>query len=338
MQQRLERKFVVVVRRTRLRDMVVRHSTVSQARFRSRALGGDWADVEREHGAYEHTVGALRRRLGDLARVVVLERELVPTHVFGPHDIIVCVGQDGLVANCLKYTNGQYVLGINPDPARFDGILLGWNGGDLDVIVRDAERALDSRLPSRSVTMAEARLADGQILRGVNDIFIGLRDHASARYQITHAGRTERQSSCGVLVTTGLGTTGWLKSIVSTARAMSALVEGHEAPGGRTIKLAWEARELVFSVREAFPSKWTQSNLVFGRISERQPLVVNSENPESGVIFSDGMQRDALEFNAPQRVEVGIASAVGRIGWPVTSPREETTRRSKPTRARTHAG
>jgi hypothetical protein len=82
------------------------------------------------------------------------------------------------------------------------------------------------------------------------------------------------------------------------------------------VKLDWEARELFFSVREAFPSRWTQAGLVFGRVKGEEPLIVDSENPEGGVIFSDGMQQDALEFNAPQRAEIGLAAAVGRIGWP----------------------
>lgn len=321
MHERLERKFVLITRRTRLRDMIVRHSTLSQARFRARAAGSDWADFEAENTAYERAIETLRLRLGQLARVVVIERELVPTHVFGPADILVCVGQDGLVANCLKYTAGQYVIGVNPDPARFDGVLLGWDSADLDHITRDAERALDAKLPARAVAMAEARLDDGQVLRGVNDIFIGLRDHGSARYAITHAGRQERHSSSGVLVTTGLGTTGWLRSIVSTARAVSALLDGKPAPGPRLVKLGWDAPELLFSVREAFPSKWTQTDLVFGKVNASQPLTLHSEITAGGVIFSDGMQRDALEFNAPHRVEIGVASVQGRIAWPDTAQR-----------------
>ena len=40
---------------------------------------------------------------------------------------------------------------------------------------------------------------------------------------------------------------------------MTALLDQREAPGGRTIQMPWDARELIFSVREAFPSKWTQT-------------------------------------------------------------------------------
>ena len=316
MQERLERKFVVVTRRTRLKEMVARHSTLSQARYRARAEGSDWADVEAEHGNYERTLDALRARLATHARVVTLERAYLPTHVFGPQDILVCVGQDGLVANSLKYAAGQYVLGVNPDPARFDGILLGWHASEHDRHVADAVRALDERLPSRKDTMAEAKLSDGQSLRAVNDLFIGLRDHGSSRYRLALGPQKERQSSSGVLVTTGLGATGWLKSVVTTASAVAALLDHRAPPGGRTIQLGWDARELVFSVREAFPSKWTQTGLVFGRVKSGEPLIIESENTEGGVIFSDGMQHDALEFNAPLRTEIGLATVAGRIGWP----------------------
>lgn len=295
--------------------MVIRHSTLSQARFRAKSTGVDWPDFELENSNYEKALESIRSILSEQARVVVIEREFIPTHIFGPEDILICVGQDGLVANCLKYTVGQYVLGINPDPERFDGVLLGWNSHELEQISRDAEFALNANLASRQVAMAEAKLNDGQSLRGVNDIFIGLNNHGSARYEISHAGRRERQSSSGVLVTTGLGTTGWLKSIVSTASAVTSILDGKPAPGARVLKLDWDSPELVFSVREAFPSNWTQANLVFGKVTANQPLEINSEVAEGGVIFSDGMQQDALSFNAPQTVTISLAEVQGRIGW-----------------------
>src|SRR6266700_6241111 len=49
---------------------------------------------------------------------------LLPNFVFGPEDIVVALGQDGLVANTLKYLNGQPLVGVNPDPRRYDGQLL----------------------------------------------------------------------------------------------------------------------------------------------------------------------------------------------------------------------
>ena len=148
-----------------------------------------------------------------------------------------------------------------------------------------------------------------------------MRDHGSSRYRLALGKKKERQSSSGVLVTTGLGATGWLRSVVTTASAVAALLDHREATGGRTIQLPWDARELIFSVREAFPSKWTQTDLVFGKVKNGEALVIESENAEGGVIFSDGMQKDALEFNAPLRTEIGLAAVAGRIGWPDTKSR-----------------
>ncbi len=314
--QRIERKFIVITRKTRLSEVIARNSTRSQAKFRVTSVGGDWKDLEQENTTYEKTLETLHSRLSNLARVVALERSLLPTHVFGPHDVLLCVGQDGLVANSLKYTTGQYVLGINPDTARFDGVLLGWQGKNIERILADAERALDGKLSAREVSMAEARLSDHQVLRAVNDLFIGLRDHGSSRYQISQGTKRERQSSSGIIVATGLGSTGWLKSIVTTASAISASLDGQEKTKGRTVKLDWHARQLVYSVREAFPSKWTQTGLVFGKITDENPLVIESENPENSVIFSDGIQKDALEFNAPLKAEITLSKVTGRIGWP----------------------
>ena len=52
-----------------------------------------------------------------------------------------------------------------------------------------------------------ARLNDGQRLLAFNDFLIGHRTHVSARYRLTWHGRTETQSSSGILVSTGAGST-----------------------------------------------------------------------------------------------------------------------------------
>ena len=91
-----------------------------------------------------------------------------------------------LVVNTAKYLDGQPVLAFNPDPARIDGVLLPFGMEAADETVR---AALAGRLERRGVTMARATLDDGQSIEAVNDIFIGTRSHASARYRIEHGGR-----------------------------------------------------------------------------------------------------------------------------------------------------
>ena len=62
-----------------------------------------------------------------------------------------------------------------------------------------------------------------------------------------------------------------------------------------------------------FPSRSTQANLVFGRIDSAGPLRLTSQMPDYGVIFSDGVEHDFLEFNSGMTAEVGIAERIGRL-------------------------
>lgn len=69
--------------------------------------------------------------------------------------------------------------------------------------------------------MAEARMSDDQTLRAVNDLFIGPRTHTSALYELSHDGKTEFQSSSRLIVSTGLGSTAWMKSVVTASLAIA---------------------------------------------------------------------------------------------------------------------
>jgi hypothetical protein len=68
-----------------------------------------------------------------------------------------------------------------------------------------------------------------------------------------------------------------------------------------------EANQLMFAVREPFQSKQTQTNVVAGIVSEQNPLVLQSLMPTNGVIFSDGIESDFLQFNSGAIATIGIA-------------------------------
>jgi hypothetical protein len=75
----------------------------------------------------------------------------------------------------------------------------------------------------------------------------------------------------------------------------------------------WSSRELLFAVREPFPSKTTGTNLVFGKISGREPLRIESLMGENGVIFSDGIESDFISFNSGTEAVIVPADKKGRI-------------------------
>lgn len=324
-----ENKIVLVIRETRLEDLKARFNTVSQARFYVEQLGGDFSDYEAEDAAYRDAVVRAQQALSTLGRVQLVHRAFVPNFIFGPDDIAVAVGQDGLVANTMKYLDGQPLLGVNPDAKRYDGQLLPFVVDDLVKVVPEVFRRAR---PTKSVTMAKASLNNGQTMYAVNDLFIGPKSHGSARYTIHHEGETERQSSSGVIVSTGLGSTGWFSSLVSGAQGVSSALSSKftiaSSGGGRTgrvnlpdseiahgkkLRFPWDAGHLFFTVREPFPSKTTGVDIVFGRVSPHEPLVLESQMPERGVIFSDGIEADFLEFNSGARAEITVAERHGLL-------------------------
>ena len=285
-------KLVLVTRKTRLDGLITRFNSRAQAKFYINHSGGDFSKYEAEHDAYQRSLSAVRRALDLGVKLQVMDRALLPTTMFSRQDLIVTLGQDGLVANAAKYVGSQPIVVVNPDPSRFDGILLPFQVAETRAAVR---RFLDGKGTTRPVTLAEALLNDGQRLLAFNDLFIGPRNHVSARYRIWFGDETEAQSSSGIIVSTGAGSTGWLSSIFNMAAGIAAF-GGTAAP--RRVRLRWEDPDLMFVVREPFQSRHSSATIVAGRVSTERNLIIQSTMPSGGVIFSDGMISDVVSFNS----------------------------------------
>ena len=76
-------------------------------------------------------------------------------------------------------------------------------------------------------------------------------------------------------------------------------------------EFAWDANYLFFTVREPFPTHTTGTSLVFGRVTPDAPLLLESQMAENGVIFSDGIEKDFLEFNSGTQATIGIGERKG---------------------------
>ena len=396
--KKIENRIVIVTRETRLKKVLESQNTLSQAKFYVNQLGGDFEEYETEHRQYQDSVQKTRQGLEELAVVQILDRSYLPNFIFAPNDIVLAVGQDGLVANILKYLDGQPLIGVNPDPKRWDGVLLHFNPKNA---ARIAEETARGKRKYEEVTMARARVQNGQELLAVNDFFIGQKGHGSARYIIKYAGVKENQSSSGVIVSTGLGSTGWMKSIIAGANRISASVIGRpygsaqesggllEADEGKIedkiyeeeifeaaapeicvepamdammetmdeyaavkempaqamiienaadmrktrkqifkpkailkkkeygpsdlagVVGKWSSKELLFAVREPFPSISTGTSMVFGKLSGSETLRIESLMGENGVIFSDGIENDFIAFNSGTEAAISIADKKG---------------------------
>lgn len=300
-------KLVIVTRKTRLQELVERFNTRSQAKFYIEHSGGEFADYEREDDAYQSSLEVLRRSLEFEMPQQLIDRTLVPTYRFREGDLVITLGQDGLVANTAKYVMAQPIVAVNPEPERFDGVLLPFLP---DQARRAVEKVVEARAAIREVTLAEIMLQDGQRLLAFNDLFIGARSHVSALYRITCGKKTEVQSSSGVLVSTGAGSTGWLSSVFNMVSGVASFCGGTMV---QPVRLPWEDRRLIYLVREPFVSRHSQADLVTGILESGRELVLESLMPSGGVVFSDGMEADFLQFNSGAMATVRAAEQRARL-------------------------
>lgn len=303
-------KVAIITRPTRLDSLVAKFNTKQQAKFYVQHLNADFSDYETEHDQYYKTLDLLLKKVQGKIKHHVIEWKYIPNYLFGKDDLVITVGQDGLIANTLKYLDEQKVIGVNPDRKRWDGVLSQFT---IDEIDQALANVMDKKDRVKKVTKAKVELSDSQVLYAVNDFFIGVKNHSSARYSIRLGKEVENQSSSGVIVSTPLGRSGWMKSVMAGATGITNKIADKKLILKEQNESDWGQNKLMFAVREPFPSISTQAKLIFGAISKDTEFSIESKMGENGLIFSDGMQEDFLEFNYSVVARISIAETKGNI-------------------------
>ncbi|MEU6482872.1 hypothetical protein [Streptomyces sp. NPDC046887] len=290
---------VLVHRRTEYEELLARHGTHGQAAFFLSSRGRSIDEVARRHDRTEQALREVAAAVPLTWRSTRVERADLDRFLFAPEDVVVVVGQDGLVANTAKYLGGQPVVGIDTDPGRNPGVLVRHRRTDAAALLRAASAAGGR---AEELTMVEAVADDTQRLLALNEIYLGPPGHQTARYRLGPDGERdqgEAQASSGLLVGTGTGATGWLRSLW--------LERGSTTP----LPAPCDPRLLWF-VREAWPSPATGTTRVAGELGRGQGLRLTVESDRL-VVFGDGMEADALELTWGQSVRLGIAETVLRL-------------------------
>src|SRR6187200_519644 len=211
---------VLVERPSEYDELLARHATHEQVRFFLEQRGRALDEVLERHAALAATHRSVLGAVPADWRAATVLRADLDRFLFEPGDLVLALGQDGLVANVAKYLDGQPVIGLNPDPEHVPGVLVRNPPGAAGDLIADLARGA-ARVEER--TMARALLDDGQEVLALNEIFVGHVTHQSARYTIALGDRTERQSSSGIIAATGTGATGWAASINRQLAAPLAL-------------------------------------------------------------------------------------------------------------------
>jgi len=296
-------KAILIRDKTRLEQLIERFNSKAQAQFYLERSGGDFGSYELEHHTFYESLSKTQEAISKHFKHKIIYRSFLPTYLFTDKDLIVVIGQDGLVANTAKYVKGLPIIGVNPDIECYDGTLLKHTPNDLNKLIKNV---ISHNYETMEVTMAKAKLNDGQTLYAFNDFYIGAATHVSSRYTIGFNDKQEKQSSSGVIVSTGAGSTGWLSSIFNMTNTITSMHTNHTSDCGSILN--WDDDKLMFVVREPFLSKQSQIGIGYGVITKRKTLTIESHMPSKGVIFSDGIETDFINFNSGSIVEIGVAS------------------------------
>ncbi len=257
---------------------------------------------EEEATVYEKNVRRIRNDLNRMDYpIAMVNRELLSTYDFGRCMAVVVVGQDGLVANTAKYAQGIPIIGVNGDPEQNEGRLLPFLANEAQLGIA---RVAQHRAKIQDITLASVELTNGQSMLAFNDFFIGYQSHQSARYILQARGKAEQQISSGVIVSTGAGSTGWLSSVYNMT---CGVAQRYGSTFAAPPAMAWDEPRLKWAVREPFRTKQTGVDLVVGEIESNDEIIIESLMPNDGVIFSDGIERDYLEFNSGTAAHISVA-------------------------------
>lgn len=292
----LRPRAVLVHRTSEFDELVARHGTAQQAEFFLRQRGGSIDELLDRSRALGGALAAVRTAVPIDWRRAEVERADLARFVFGPEDVIVVVGQDGLVANVAKYLDGQPVIGVDPEPGRNAGVLVTHRPNGVGPLLG---AVMSERVTVSDRTLVEAVTDDGQRLRALNEVFVGHAGHQSARYRVeVPGGKEERQSSSGLLAGTGTGSTGWLRSAWLERRSDLTLPDPCDP-------------ELAWFVREAWPSPATGVVLTEGVLTPGDRLGVVAEGDL--VCFGDGIEADRISLSWGQRLDISRAGTVMRL-------------------------
>jgi NAD kinase len=301
---------ILVKNKTRLETLIERFNTKAQAKFYIEHLGGEFEDYEAEHEQFHQVLSLIQSQLSTVIKNKLIDRSFLPSFLFNKNQLVIVIGQDGLVANTAKYVNQLPIIAINPDPQRYDGVLLPFHAHNF---LSAVEKVLNNNYQATIESLIEAKLNDSQRLLAFNDLFIGVASHTSARYKITFSNQSEIQSSSGIIVSTKAGSTGWLSSVFKMAEQLCDFMDAPSKAKKTKKSIRLQSDQLMFVVREPFQSKTSQANLTAGILEHSNQLVIESFMPTNGVIFSDGIESDFLKFNAGSIATIRIAQETARL-------------------------
>ena len=285
-------QIVVVTKETDYERLNIRYASAEQASFALISRGDSLEKYAKSATTYASNIRKVQLQLPKQLPAEAIKIDQVPLFPWRSGQIVVLCGPDGLFVNVAKSITDQPVICVNPDRAHVSGVIMKHDPLHIGKLIL---KVIDGSAEVTRVTLARASTNDGQELLAVNDFLVGRLDQRSSRYKLSYNKQQENQCSSGVLVSAPMGGTGWIKSCMGQSPSFKS----------------WSDNQLVFWVREPFVSVDTTAEITTGVIEPHlrgTTLTIRSEMPEGGVIFSDGMPDQSIQFTTGTEATFAVAT------------------------------
>lgn len=205
-------------------------------------------------------------------------------------NLVLSVGGDGTLLRAASKAKDKLILGINSNSKKSEGALCVVKSADLKVKLK---RVIKGDFLVENFAKARVFLKkSGKSYSALNEIYFGSAfSYHTSRYSLKFGKIKEEQKSSGVVISTGLGSTAWYRSIAK---------ESFDP----------KLKELRFVVRDPYQGKLSQVNLLRGKISGRKKLYLKP-NMIKPIVAIDSISE--IPLNSKDEVQVSISPEPARL-------------------------
>ncbi len=299
-------KILVIAKQTKLEwDAMNRRKTEREVIEEYKREGANWEAIVASH---KHQ-NEMRANFSD----VIQPLELLDVGDFARHhkyflkekwDLVISLGGDNSFTRVSHFLTDTPLLGVTVDPARSHGALNSEKVSSLEDIQRIAQ-CLKGGFSVEEWTRIECELnGKKQLPLATSEIFLGerLRKNMS-RHIVEDRYNNVEQKCSGLIVATGAGSTGWMKSAKWQARPYLFM------PPSRVDRfLNWYTTELFNRKSESEGYGWISATPASGS----HELKLTSLN-DDGIISIDSWEEKKFNRGAVAKIRIGKPLKVAKL-------------------------
>ena len=199
-------------------------------------------------------------------------------------NLIITLGGDGTFVKAANLIENTFILGINAEPHKSEGVLTSIDFSDLDKLGEISSGNYKVIKRHRAKVKLNGKLLDEHAL---NEVYVGATSQFhSSRYKIKFKDIEEEHRSSGVIISTGTGSPAWFYSA-------GGKIFSHDEE-----KLSFIVREPYFGKRIFIPK------LLNGHIEKGDKIIIESMRNFGGIL---AINEATYDFNEGDIAEIELS-------------------------------